>query len=116
MLQPVVLVGWTLSLLCLMSLVYGLLHHKLGLATSAAYVSLGHTAWGVALGWIVLACYTGHGGKESTARLPALVEPGRHDIRFYSLCPCFQSKCITQSPLPFQGTSTRCCRSEPCSR
>ncbi|KAK3913371.1 Nose resistant to fluoxetine protein 6 [Frankliniella fusca] len=58
----VVLLGWALSLLCLVSLVYGLLHQKLGIATSAAYVSLGHTAWGAALGWIVVACYTGHGG------------------------------------------------------
>lgn len=65
--QPVVILGWTLSLLCLVSLVYGLLHQKLGIATSAAYVSLGHTAWGVALGWIVVACYSGHGGKCHTA-------------------------------------------------
>ena len=57
-----VVLGWCLSLACLMSLVYGLLHQKLGVAASAAYVSLGHTAWGIALGWIVLACCTGHGG------------------------------------------------------
>jgi len=62
--QTVVLLGWLLSLACLSSLVYGLLHNQLGIAVSAAYVGLGHTAWGVALGWIVIACCTGHGGES----------------------------------------------------
>jgi len=62
--QLVVMGGWSLSLLCMFSLVYGLLHVQLGTLTSAAYASLGHTAWGLGLGWIVVACCTGHGGKQ----------------------------------------------------
>ena len=61
--QLVLIGGWTLSLLCMFSLVYGLLHVQLGTLTSAAYASLGHTAWGLGLAWIVVACCTGHGGK-----------------------------------------------------
>ena len=61
--QLVLIGGWSLSLLCMFSLVYGLLHVQLGTLTSAAYASLGHTAWGLGLAWIVVACCTGHGGK-----------------------------------------------------
>ena len=55
--------GWALALLCLFSLVYGLQHVQLGVIGSALYVSLGHTAWGLALAWIVVACCTGYGGQ-----------------------------------------------------
>ncbi|KAJ9582996.1 hypothetical protein L9F63_022654, partial [Diploptera punctata] len=56
------ILGWSLSLLCLFSLVYGLQHVQLGIVGSALYVSLGHTAWGMSLAWIVVACCTGYGG------------------------------------------------------
>ncbi|XP_066994974.2 nose resistant to fluoxetine protein 6 [Anabrus simplex] len=62
----VVLFGWVLSLFCLVGLVYGLLHLQLDVIWSAVYVSLGHTAWGLALAWIVIACGTGHGGFVNT--------------------------------------------------
>ncbi|PNF32655.1 hypothetical protein B7P43_G15059 [Cryptotermes secundus] len=58
----VVISGWTLALLCMFSLVYGLLHVQLGMLTSAAYAGLGHTAWALGLAWIVVACCTGYGG------------------------------------------------------
>jgi hypothetical protein len=61
--QLVLIGGWSLSLLCMFSLVYGLLHVQLGTLTSALYASLGHTAWGLGLAWIVVACCTGYGGK-----------------------------------------------------
>jgi hypothetical protein len=60
----VVISGWTLTLLCMFSLVYGLLHVQLGILTSAAYAGLGHTAWALGLAWIVVACCTGYGGKQ----------------------------------------------------
>ncbi|EEZ97339.1 nose resistant to fluoxetine protein 6 isoform X1 [Tribolium castaneum] len=61
----VVVLGWVLSLACLSSLVYGV--GKLGLVvpTSAFYASLGHTAWGLSLAWITLACCSGYGGPIS---------------------------------------------------
>ncbi|XP_063906945.1 nose resistant to fluoxetine protein 6-like isoform X2 [Zophobas morio] len=57
-----VVVGWILSLGCLFSLVYGVGRQGLVVPTSAFYASLGHTAWGVALAWITVACCSGYGG------------------------------------------------------
>lgn len=59
-----VLTGWAASLLTLFGLVYGVLDAKMGIPGSAAYVSLGHTAWGLGLGWIVVACCSGYGGTS----------------------------------------------------
>ena len=79
--QLVLIGGWSLSLLCMFSLVYGLLHVQLGTLTSAAYASLGHTAWGLGLAWIVVACCTGHGGKwrkwDTLCDLEAMLRAGR---------------------------------------
>jgi hypothetical protein len=73
--------GWSLSLLCMFSLVYGLLHVQLGTVSSAAYASLGHTAWGMGLAWIVVACCTGHGGEwrkwDTIFDLVAMLRAGR---------------------------------------
>ncbi|KAL1131850.1 hypothetical protein AAG570_011461, partial [Ranatra chinensis] len=57
-----VVTGWSLSLLTLSGLVYGVLGAKLQVTGSAVYNSIGHTAWGAALSWIVIACCTGYGG------------------------------------------------------
>ena len=38
--------------------------YPLGAIGSSLYVSIGHTAWGVALAWVVIACCSGHGGIE----------------------------------------------------
>ncbi|XP_071451418.1 nose resistant to fluoxetine protein 6 [Hetaerina americana] len=54
--------GWTLSSLCLLSLLYGLYGTNLSPATAAAYSSLSHTAWALAMAWVVIACSTGYGG------------------------------------------------------
>lgn len=42
-------------------LVYGL-YGELSQVESAAYVALSHTAWALALSWVVVACVTGYGG------------------------------------------------------
>jgi hypothetical protein len=47
-----------------MALVYGLYDTKLERVPAAAYSSLSHTAWALALSWIVIACSTGHGGEN----------------------------------------------------
>ncbi|XP_046398697.1 uncharacterized protein LOC124165365 [Ischnura elegans] len=54
--------GWTLSSLCLLSLLYGLYGTNLSPGTAAAYSSLSHTAWALAMAWVVIACSTGYGG------------------------------------------------------
>ncbi|KAG8259127.1 hypothetical protein J6590_017305 [Homalodisca vitripennis] len=66
---------WVLSLMVLASLVYGVLNAQLGVSGSAIYVALGHTAWGLALAWIVIACCTGHGGYINTLLSCRLLHP-----------------------------------------
>ncbi|KAJ8919186.1 hypothetical protein NQ315_012174 [Exocentrus adspersus] len=58
----IVTVGWIASLACLASLVYGLGREGLFVPASAFYAALGHTAWGLSLAWITVACCTGYGG------------------------------------------------------
>ncbi|XP_018572754.1 nose resistant to fluoxetine protein 6-like isoform X2 [Anoplophora glabripennis] len=57
-----VTVGWTASVACLLSLVYGLYETRLTPSAGAAYSALSHSAWAVGLSWIVVACCTGYGG------------------------------------------------------
>ncbi|KAL1505652.1 hypothetical protein ABEB36_005168 [Hypothenemus hampei] len=59
---PVVIIGWTLSLACLASLVYGLGTRGLVIPASAFYTALGHTAWALSIAWITVACSSGYGG------------------------------------------------------
>ncbi|CRL04481.1 CLUMA_CG017562, isoform A [Clunio marinus] len=54
--------GWTLSVSVLLYLLYGLYKTELTKVAAAAYSSLSHSAWAIALAWIVIACSTGHGG------------------------------------------------------
>ncbi|XP_076252786.1 nose resistant to fluoxetine protein 6-like isoform X2 [Rhynchophorus ferrugineus] len=56
------IVGWILSLSCLASLVYGLGKDGLVPPASAFYVAFGHTAWGLSIAWITVACCSGYGG------------------------------------------------------
>ncbi|XP_015376753.1 PREDICTED: uncharacterized protein LOC107171036 [Diuraphis noxia] len=70
-----VVLGWSLSLFSLAYLVYGLHVVHLDLAGSALYASVGHSAWGAALAWIVIACCTGHGGCVNSALSCRLLQP-----------------------------------------
>ncbi|KAG8227481.1 hypothetical protein J437_LFUL002370 [Ladona fulva] len=54
--------GWTVSISCLLALLYGLYGTILSQATAAAYSSLSHTAWALSLAWVIIACSTGYGG------------------------------------------------------
>ncbi|XP_047103492.1 O-acyltransferase like protein-like [Schistocerca piceifrons] len=57
-----VICGWLLSITGILALIYGLYNVELHPVTGAAYSSLSHSAWALALGWIVVACSTGYGG------------------------------------------------------
>ncbi|CAH0389766.1 unnamed protein product [Bemisia tabaci] len=70
-----IFLGWVLSLLTLASLVYGLHIFHLGVTGSAFYVSVGHSAWGAALAWIVIACCTGNGGCVNSLLSFRLLQP-----------------------------------------
>ncbi|XP_039289410.1 O-acyltransferase like protein-like isoform X3 [Nilaparvata lugens] len=67
--------GWLLSLLTLTGLVYGVLGSRMGVASSALYIALGHTAWGAALAWIVIACCCGYGGFVNSLLSCRLLHP-----------------------------------------
>ena len=62
MFQAVLWTGWALSVGMTFILVHGL-YGNLGPILSAAYVALSHTAWAIAVAWIVIACSTGNGGQ-----------------------------------------------------
>lgn len=60
--KPAVVTGWSLSTASILYLIYGLYNTELSAVSAAAYSSLSHSVWAVSLGWIVVACSTGHGG------------------------------------------------------
>lgn len=60
--QVQLITGWCLSTGTILYLLYGLYRTELSLLAAAAYSSLSHSAWAIALAWIVIACSTGHGG------------------------------------------------------
>lgn len=60
--QVQLITGWTLSIGVLLYLLYGLYKVELTKVAAAAYSSLSHSAWAMALAWIVIACSTGNGG------------------------------------------------------
>ncbi|KAG8225219.1 hypothetical protein J437_LFUL012694 [Ladona fulva] len=70
--QMAVISGWVLAICCMGALVYGVAlvgrpvppFGGLGLSVmgSAAYASFGHTAWAIAVAWVIVACATGNGG------------------------------------------------------
>lgn len=75
LLQTTAVLGWFLSLATLFCLVYGLHLTTLEAWGSALYVSVGHTAWGAALAWIVIACCTGYGGCVNSALSFRMLQP-----------------------------------------
>jgi hypothetical protein len=68
MFQAVAITGWALSIGMTFILVHGL-YGDLDPIMSAAYVALSHTAWAIAVAWIVTACSTGNGGQYLTRPL-----------------------------------------------
>ncbi|KRT80577.1 Acyltransferase [Oryctes borbonicus] len=69
------MVGWLASAACLLSLVYGLYEVDLSVTAGAAYSSLSHSAWALALGWIVVACATGNGGFVNSLLSATILYP-----------------------------------------
>ena len=62
-LQWVLVLGWVLSAVSLALGAYSLYFFDFGPAASAVYTSLSHTAWAMALAWIVFVCTTGNASK-----------------------------------------------------
>lgn len=57
--QGVELIGWILSMMIMFSVVYGLYPGDLTVLVSSVYAALGHTAWAIAVAFIVIQCCTG---------------------------------------------------------
>ncbi|XP_011632801.1 nose resistant to fluoxetine protein 6 [Pogonomyrmex barbatus] len=53
------LIGWMLSVAIMFSVVYGLYPGNLTVMVSSVYAALGHTAWAMAVAFIVIQCCTG---------------------------------------------------------
>ncbi|KAM3966683.1 nose resistant to fluoxetine protein 6 [Aphomia sociella] len=62
-----VAVGWVTSLAIIGSLIFGMVDGYFEVWPTAFYVSVGHTAWGVALAWLSIACCCGYGGLINSA-------------------------------------------------
>ncbi|XP_032674888.1 nose resistant to fluoxetine protein 6-like isoform X1 [Odontomachus brunneus] len=60
--KVVVVLGWSLCLIIMTSIVYGLHETTFGPALSVLYTTLSNSAWAICLAWILIACLTGHGG------------------------------------------------------
>lgn len=53
---------WTMGSICNILVLFGLYERHIPVLTSAFYVALSRTAWGLGLAWIIIACSTGHAG------------------------------------------------------
>ncbi|XP_026727453.1 uncharacterized protein LOC113493675 [Trichoplusia ni] len=55
-------VGWVVCTATLLFLIFGLYKTELGVLSAAVYSALSHSLWAACIGWIIIACSTGHGG------------------------------------------------------
>ncbi|XP_014468573.1 PREDICTED: nose resistant to fluoxetine protein 6-like, partial [Dinoponera quadriceps] len=60
--KVIVVFSWSLSLIILTSIIYGLHETTFGPILSVLYTALSHSAWAICLAWILIACVTGYGG------------------------------------------------------
>ncbi|XP_025264388.1 O-acyltransferase like protein-like [Camponotus floridanus] len=60
--KAVIVIGWSISLITMASIVYGLHGTTFGPILSAIYMALSHSGWAICLAWILIACVTGYGG------------------------------------------------------
>ncbi|KAK9306331.1 hypothetical protein QLX08_003022 [Tetragonisca angustula] len=56
------IVGWTLSILCNCSILFGITNKNIPFSLSIIYSTLSRTGWSLGIAWLVVACCTNHGG------------------------------------------------------
>ncbi|XP_035429809.2 nose resistant to fluoxetine protein 6 [Spodoptera frugiperda] len=63
----VVAVGWPVALAIIGSLIFSMVDGYFEVWPTAFYISIGHTAWGVAVAWVAISCCSGYGGLVNSA-------------------------------------------------
>ncbi|CAH0600636.1 unnamed protein product [Chrysodeixis includens] len=63
----VVGLGWPVALGIIGSLIFSMVDGYFEVWPTAFYISIGHTAWGVAVAWVAVSCCSGHGGLVNSA-------------------------------------------------
>ncbi|KAK0083723.1 hypothetical protein PV325_008321 [Microctonus aethiopoides] len=58
----ILIIGWSLSIVTLLSIVYGLYGNNFGLISSAMYTALSHSGWAISIAWILISSVTSNGG------------------------------------------------------
>ncbi|KPJ20289.1 Nose resistant to fluoxetine protein 6 [Papilio machaon] len=53
-------VGWAVCTATLLFLIFGLYRAELSVGAAAVYSALSHSLWAACIGWIIIACSTGH--------------------------------------------------------
>ncbi|CAK9812787.1 Nose resistant to fluoxetine protein 6 [Anthophora quadrimaculata] len=60
--SKVVALCWTIGAFCNLGILYATVNKYLPLSLSVLYVGLNRTIWTIGISWVVIACYTNHGG------------------------------------------------------
>ncbi|XP_018372628.1 PREDICTED: LOW QUALITY PROTEIN: nose resistant to fluoxetine protein 6-like [Trachymyrmex cornetzi] len=60
--RNIVILCWTLAAACNILVLFGLYKRQISLLSTAIYVALSRTVWAIGIAWIVIMCYTEHGG------------------------------------------------------
>ncbi|XP_043476804.1 nose resistant to fluoxetine protein 6-like isoform X1 [Leptopilina heterotoma] len=58
----ILIIGWTSSLLIMISIVYGLYGNNFEPISSSFYTALSHSGWALSIAWILICCVTENGG------------------------------------------------------
>ncbi|XP_011168771.1 nose resistant to fluoxetine protein 6 [Solenopsis invicta] len=57
-----IILCWTLGSACNIFVLFGLCNRQISILSTAIYVALSRTVWGIGIAWIVIVCFTKHGG------------------------------------------------------
>lgn len=99
--QGAELIGWIVSVAIMFSVVYGLYPGNLTVMVSSVYAALGHTAWAMAVAFIVIQCCTGSARMiDSLLSLRLMYPLSRLTYCAYLVHPVIMTITITQMDGP----------------